>query len=78
MYGSYWGSIADAGLPSGTRFRAAVTLLRWWFLNFNVFRMGVDVAGSVVPEMVDVAERVKQSMFSPAPGPGAFRKSRKP
>jgi len=78
MYGSYWRSIADAGLSSGTRFRAAVTLLRWWFLNFNVFRMVVDIAGSVVPEVVDVAERLKQSVFSPAPGPGEFRKSRKP
>ena len=78
MYGSYWSSLASSGLPPGPRFRAELTLLRWWFLNFNAFRMGVDVAGSVVPEVVDVAERLKQAVFSPAPGPGEVRKARKP
>jgi glycosyltransferase involved in cell wall biosynthesis len=78
MYGSYWKSIADSGLSLRIRTRGALALLRWWFLNFNAFRMGVDVASSVLPETVDVAERLKQSVFSPAPGPGEFRKSRKP
>jgi len=78
MYGSYWRSLAAARLPPGPRLRAALALVRWWFLNFNAFRMGVDIAGSIVPEAVDVAERLKQSVFSPAPGPGEYRKARKP
>jgi hypothetical protein len=37
----------------------------------------VDVVGSVAPGVVNAAERVKQSVFSPAPGPGEARRSQK-
>jgi glycosyltransferase involved in cell wall biosynthesis len=77
MYGSYWGAIAAADLTPAERSRAALALVRWWFLNFNVFRMGIDVAGAVLPQAVDVAERLKQTVFSPAPGPGEVRKAQK-
>lgn len=77
MYGSYWSSLAAAGIPAGTRWRARAALLRWWFVNFNAIRMAVDVAGAVAPGIVDAAEKVKQSVFSPAPGPGDVRRSHK-
>ncbi len=77
MYGSYWKSIASAEVPLAAKRRARLALIRWWFVNFNAIRMAVDVAGNFAPGLVDAAERVKQSVFSPAPGPGDVRRSRK-
>ena len=77
MYGTYWRSAMSADLPLSARNRAVLTLLKWWFVNFNAFRMAVDVAGSVAPGIVDTAEAFKQSVFSPAPGPGEVRKAHK-
>lgn len=77
MYGSYWKSISSAPSPKGVRLRARLALLRWWFVNYNAIRMAVDVAGNFAPGLVDAAERVKQSVFSPAPGPGDVRRSHK-
>jgi glycosyltransferase involved in cell wall biosynthesis len=77
LYGTYWGAVVNSDLPGSTRLRTALSLLKWWFVNFNAIRMAVDVVGSFAPGVVDVAERVKQSVFSPAPGPGEVRKSRK-
>jgi glycosyltransferase involved in cell wall biosynthesis len=77
LYGTYWKAVGGADLPAATRLRTAISLLKWWFVNFNAIRMAVDVAGGFAPGIVDAAERVKQSVFSPAPGPGEVRKSRK-
>jgi len=77
LYGTYWGSVAAADLPAATKSRAALSLLRWWFVNFNAIRMAVNVAGSVAPGIIDAAESVKQSVFSPAPGAGEVRRSQK-
>src|SRR5262245_32388866 len=77
MYGSYWRAAAAARQPAATRARTGVSLLKWWFVNFNAIRMAVDVAGSVAPGVIDAAESVKQSVFSPAPGPGEVRKAQK-
>ena len=77
LYGTYWGSVAAADLPAAAKSRAALSLLRWWFVNFNAIRMAVNVAGSVAPGIIDAAESVKQSVFSPAPGAGEVRKSQK-
>ena len=77
MYGSYWISIASSSLSGGEKARARLSLLRWWFVNFNSIRMAVDIAGSVAPGIVDAAESFKQAVFSPAPGPGDVRRSGK-
>lgn len=77
MYGSYWRSIVSPAVPADAKSRARLALLKWWFVNFNAIRMAVDVVGRFAPGVVDAAERVKQSVFSPAPGPGDVRRSRK-
>lgn len=77
MYGSYWGTVASADASALTKASARLSLLRWWFVNFNAIRMGVDVVGAVAPGAMNAAEHVKQSVFSPAPGPGEVRRSRK-
>jgi glycosyltransferase involved in cell wall biosynthesis len=77
MYGSYWRATASARQPAGVRLRTGLSLLKWWFVNYNAIRMAVDIAGSVAPGVIDAAESVKQSVFSPAPGPGEVRKAQK-
>jgi hypothetical protein len=77
-YLTYWQTVNDVPMPAGTRARARLRLLEWWFRNFNAARMAVDLVGSVAPGVVGKAERFKQSVFSPAPGAGQARRSRKP
>ncbi len=76
-YLTYWQSVASAPMSAGDRSRARLRLLEWWFRNFNAARMAVDLAGSVAPNVVGTAERFKQTVFSPAPGAGEARQSRK-
>jgi glycosyltransferase involved in cell wall biosynthesis len=77
MYRTYWRSIASATLPAGAKARARLRLLEWWFRNYNLARVAVDLIGSVAPGFVGAAERFKQAIFSPAPGVGQARQSRK-
>jgi hypothetical protein len=76
-YLTYWQSVARAPLSRSARARARMTLLAWWFRNFNAARMAVDLIGSVAPGFVGQAERFKQRVFSPAPGAGEARQATK-
>jgi glycosyltransferase involved in cell wall biosynthesis len=73
MYRAYWKAVATAPLPGPEKARARLALFEWWFRNYNAARMGVDLIGSVFPGFVGTAERFKQSLLSPAPGPGQAR-----
>jgi glycosyltransferase involved in cell wall biosynthesis len=77
MYRAYWSAVASAPIPAGEKARARLSLFEWWFRNYNAARMGVDLVGSVFPGFVGTAERFKQSVLSPAPGPGQVRGSRR-
>ena len=76
-YRTYWELIASAPIASETKSRARMTLVKWWFRNFNAARMAVDIVGSVVPGFVGAAERFKQSVFSPVPGVGEAKRSQR-
>jgi len=76
-YRTYWQSVADAPVSGLARARARLTLLAWWFRNFNAARMAVDLIGIVAPGFVGQAERFKQKVFSPAPGAGEARQATK-
>jgi len=76
-YLTHWQTVNGAPISAGARARARLRLLEWWFRNFNAARMAVDLAGSVAPGIVGTAERFKQSVFSPAPGAGEARQSKK-
>jgi hypothetical protein len=43
-------------------------LARWWFVNWNIARAGVDVLAVVAPGLPIAAERLKIRMFGAAPG----------
>jgi glycosyltransferase involved in cell wall biosynthesis len=76
-YRTYWQSVAGAPVSGSARSRARLTLLAWWFRNFNAARMAVDLIGSVAPGFVGRAERFKQRVFTPAPGAGEARQATK-
>lgn len=51
------------------RQRCRLHLLRWWFVNWNSARLVVDLVSVVSPGALGRAERLKQRIFSPEPGP---------
>ena len=59
------------------RRRCRKHLLRWWFVNWNAARVGVDLVALVAPGFLHRAERFKQRVFSPEPGPDASGKRAK-
>jgi glycosyltransferase involved in cell wall biosynthesis len=75
LYGEYWRMVLKARLRLTERIAAIVALLAWWFVNWNAARAAVDVIATIAPEMVGWAQRVKQRLFSPAPGIDAVKKS---
>jgi hypothetical protein len=68
LYRKYWSMVLRTRLTVGERVSAAVGLLQWWFVNWNAARMAVDVLANFIPGVVTRAERLKHSLFSPAPG----------
>lgn len=69
LYRDYWRVVAQELSGSRERTRCYGHLIRWWTVNWNWARAVVDVVAVMVPGAVDWAERVKQRVFSPAPGP---------
>lgn len=76
LYGAYWGFVTDAATPRSDRIRLGLVLLKWWFVNWNAARMAVDVIATIVPDVVGAAQRIKQRLFSPAPGIDQVRDGR--
>jgi glycosyltransferase involved in cell wall biosynthesis len=76
LYREYWAMLARAKLPAAEKARCTLRLLQWWFVNWNAARAVVDLLASFAPGVVGWAERVKQSLFAPAPGIDQLRKGR--
>ena len=74
LYREYWVMLARSKVGVTTKFLCASQLLRWWFVNWNAARAVVDIGANVAPGFVGWAERVKQTMISPAPGIDRLRK----
>ena len=76
LYRTYFELVAGASLSPGERLSCRLSLLRWWFVNWNSARMAIDLAAAFIPGIVGAAERFKQR-FSPAPGIDQLRKARR-
>lgn len=76
LYREYWAMLLSSDLTVGAKLRGAFSLVQWWFVNWNAARAAVDICANVAPGLVAWAERVKQSLFSPAPGIDRLRKGR--
>ena len=77
QYREYWAMIARNVTDPDERRRCRKHLLRWWFVNWNAARVGVDLVALVAPGFLHRAERFKQRVFSPEPGPDANGKRAK-
>jgi glycosyltransferase involved in cell wall biosynthesis len=74
LYREYWVMLVRAPVGAWSKLVGAAHLLRWWFVNWNAARAVVDVVSNVAPGFMGWAERVKQTMISPAPGIDRLRK----
>jgi len=71
MYRDYWRMVRDQVRDPKERRACQRHLLRWWLVNWNTARVVVDVIAIVFPGFLAAAERFKQRVFSPEPGPNA-------
>ena len=74
LYGSFWEIVGKMPTGLGDKLRASGVLLAWWFVNWNGVRMALDLVATVAPGVVSTAERIKQKLFSPAPGIDEIRR----
>ena len=69
LLGSYLGMVRRHVDRPGDRLLCYAQLVRWLPSNWNWARMIVDVIAAVNPGALIWAERLKQRLFSPEPGP---------
>jgi len=70
------GLVRHENLSRVERRRCAAALARWWFVNWNAFRVAAELMDPVLPGTVGAAERVKARLFGLAPGHFRVRESR--
>lgn len=56
LYGEYWRMIGRHVKQRKERFRCYSQLLKWWTVNWNWARMGVDILAQIHPEMVGITQ----------------------
>jgi glycosyltransferase involved in cell wall biosynthesis len=71
MYRDYWRMVRKQVASTQERRACYRHLLKWWFVNWNAARVVVDAISIVFPGFLSWAERFKQRVFSPEPGPNA-------
>ena len=74
LYREYWVILLRSDVSPANKFMGGLHLLRWWFVNWNAARAIVDAFANIAPGTLGWAERMKQSMISPAPGIDRLRK----
>jgi len=68
LYGEYL-TMVGRNIPSfSDKVGCYLVLIAWWGTNWNAVRMLVDVIAVLLPDATRYAEKVKQALFSPAPG----------
>ncbi len=68
LYAEYLRMVRSEPLPAAERIRCLGALGRWWLVNWNLVRAGVDCMAVAAPGLVGLAERVKTRLFGAAPG----------
>jgi hypothetical protein len=74
LYREYWSMVWRENVTAGERTLMSARLLQWWFVNWNAARVAVGMLSAFFPAMMGWAERLKQRVFSPAPGIDEVRK----
>jgi glycosyltransferase involved in cell wall biosynthesis len=68
LYAEYLKMVRKERMLPNQRAGCYGALARWWFVNWNMTRAGVDVLAVVAPSLPIAAERVKIRFFGAAPG----------
>lgn len=68
LYAEYLKMVRKERMLANERAGCYSALVRWWFVNWNLARAGVDVLAVVAPGLPIAAERVKIRFFGAAPG----------
>ncbi len=68
LYGEYLTMVGRNVHSVYDRAGCYLVLVAWWGVNWNAVRMLVDVVAVLVPDATSYAQKVKQALFSPAPG----------
>lgn len=68
LYGEYWTMVGRNTNSFYDRMGCYLVLVAWWGRNWNAVRMVVDLIAVLAPDATKYAEKVKQALFSPAPG----------
>lgn len=59
LYRDYWRSIGEAELVAGERLRCYAALLKWWLVNWNLARVGIDLVAAMAPRVSELAFRAR-------------------
>ena len=68
LYTEYLKMVHNERMLANERAGCYSALAKWWFVNWNIARAGVDVLAVVAPGLPIAAERVKIRLFGAAPG----------
>ena len=68
LYAEYLKMAHNERMLANERAGCYSALAKWWFVNWNIARAGVDVLAVVAPGLPIAAERVKIRLFGAAPG----------
>jgi len=68
LWRTYRGLIETEPLTARERRACRRVLARWWFVNWNIFRLAVDLVDRVAPGTIACAEDLKIRLFGAAPG----------
>jgi glycosyltransferase involved in cell wall biosynthesis len=68
LYAEYLKMVHNERMLADERAGCYSALAKWWFVNWNIARAGVDVLAVVAPGLPIAAERVKIRLFGAAPG----------
>lgn len=78
LYGEYWRMIGRNLNSPWSKLVCYGTLLAWWGKNWNAARMFVDIVSVLFPGATNYAQRIKQSLISPAPGADEAKQTHQP
>jgi hypothetical protein len=68
LFAEYLRMVKRESLPRRQRAECHRVLAEWWFRNWNVVRLGVDLLAVLSPGAVGFAEALKARAFRPAAG----------
>ncbi|MEK0084513.1 glycosyltransferase family 2 protein [Benzoatithermus flavus] len=68
LYHEYMRLVRAESLTPSQRRRCYRVLAQWWWVNWNLVRVGTDAIALLAPGVVGRAERLKARLFGAAPG----------